>query len=495
MVGIIEKIEAFLKIYWPYLLVGLVIFAPVFVNLGAFPLRIWDEARLAKSAVEMAENGNYLIPHIDGQPDMWSTKPPFLIWIQVICLKLFGWSDFSVRLPSALSAFSTCMLLVFICRKILSSNVAGIAAALVLVTIPGYMSMHGTRTADYDALLTLLTTLSAFAVFAFFITDKAKYLYLFFLFLSLGVLTKSVAALMFLPGIAIFALIDKKVIVILKSRAFYFGLGGALLLVIGYYFAREQVNPGYWEAVKLNELGGRFAEAIEHHQYPFNHYYNLMLHGHVKPWFLCLPLGVILGLTSRGRHIRKLTLFSTILSLSFFLVISTAQTKCWWYAIPLYPFFALIISIGVYRILQLIGKIRWIDTPLKIKIISTVLFVLVFYFPFVHILKKTVFFDEDEHHQFYSIGAYMKKVLDGEIEMKGDVFVYDGYGVQNNFYVDCLNHEGYSIQTKKMNDISSGDLVYTNQDTIRDYINAHFQFEVIEEFEYVTTYRVITDKE
>jgi 4-amino-4-deoxy-L-arabinose transferase-like glycosyltransferase len=73
----------------PTLFVVLGVF-PVFMHLDTLPIRIWDEARQAVNALEMWENGNFLVTHFEGSPDMWSTKPPLLIWLQVALIGLLG---------------------------------------------------------------------------------------------------------------------------------------------------------------------------------------------------------------------------------------------------------------------------------------------------------------------------------------------------------------------------------------------------------------------
>ena len=56
---------------------------PCVVHLDKQTMRMWDEARFAVHAMEMARNGNWLVQHFDGSPDMWSTKPPLATWLQV----------------------------------------------------------------------------------------------------------------------------------------------------------------------------------------------------------------------------------------------------------------------------------------------------------------------------------------------------------------------------------------------------------------------------
>ena len=96
----------------PFLVLGLIVYFPIFGHLDALPIRIWDEARLANNALEMSNDGDYIVTHFDGSPDMWNTKPPLMIWCQVGFIKLLGEDVLPIRLPAAISAF---FVVVFYC--------------------------------------------------------------------------------------------------------------------------------------------------------------------------------------------------------------------------------------------------------------------------------------------------------------------------------------------------------------------------------------------
>ena len=73
-----------------YIIVVALMYIPLFGYLDTLPLRIWDESRLAVNSYEMLNNGNFIVTGFEGKPDMWNTKPPFLIWIQVLFIKIRG---------------------------------------------------------------------------------------------------------------------------------------------------------------------------------------------------------------------------------------------------------------------------------------------------------------------------------------------------------------------------------------------------------------------
>ncbi len=58
-------------IHWLILML-LVVSLPVFVHLDDAPVQLWDESRLAMSALEMSQTGDLLVPSFQHSPDMWS---------------------------------------------------------------------------------------------------------------------------------------------------------------------------------------------------------------------------------------------------------------------------------------------------------------------------------------------------------------------------------------------------------------------------------------
>lgn len=78
-----------------------------------------------------------------------------------------GPGELAVRLPSAIAGLITCLLLLFISYKYLKNFLFGFIWAAVLITFNGYVDFHGTRTGDFDALLTLFMFLYAFFFFLY----------------------------------------------------------------------------------------------------------------------------------------------------------------------------------------------------------------------------------------------------------------------------------------------------------------------------------------
>ena len=361
-----------MKKYFPYLLLLLLIYFPIFGFLDVLPIRIWDESRLALNAVEMSFNNNFIVTYFEGKPDMWNTKPPLLIWIQVIFIKMFGYSEVSIRLPSALAAFFSCSLIFYMNTKYIKNSVFAFITAFIILTSIGFIGIHSSRTGDYDSLLSFFTTTSALAFFVFLESKQNKYLYLFFSLLALGVLTKSITGLFFLPGLFLYTLFTKNVLKVLSNKHFYLGIIIFLSVTLSYYFIRESQNSGYLLAVWNNELGGRFSNVLENNNHGFWYYYDNLLSERYAYWFLLIPIGITVGFLSENIRIKRMTIFSTLLVVSFILVISSAKTKLEWYDIPLYPFLAILSANPIFLVYLMLKETKVSNKYISVNILPVI---------------------------------------------------------------------------------------------------------------------------
>ena len=124
------------------ILLAIIIYFPLFLHLTSLSVRVFDESRLALNAYEMLKTGNIVVTYYEGLPDMWNTKPPLMIWILAISIKIFGLNELALRLPAALAALATCFLLLWFARKVFQKFWLGCIAAIVLVTSNGYIQEH-----------------------------------------------------------------------------------------------------------------------------------------------------------------------------------------------------------------------------------------------------------------------------------------------------------------------------------------------------------------
>jgi 4-amino-4-deoxy-L-arabinose transferase-like glycosyltransferase len=105
----------------------------LFAKLGSVPLLDPDEARFARTTVEMVRGGNYVVPTFEGKPRL--VKPPLLHWIQATLFRYFGPSELGARLPSTLATLGSMLLLAWALRRRFGDEAAAWSAA-IFVTMP-----------------------------------------------------------------------------------------------------------------------------------------------------------------------------------------------------------------------------------------------------------------------------------------------------------------------------------------------------------------------
>jgi 4-amino-4-deoxy-L-arabinose transferase-like glycosyltransferase len=475
-----------------YLILAILIYTPIFCSIEDLSIRQYDESRLAQSAIEMSRSNNFIVVTFNNLPEMWSTKPPLMIWCQALCVKLFGVRELSIRLPSALAALFTCCLLVFVCHKYLKKPWLGFIAVLVLITTNGYVDEHATRTGDYDALLTLFLMGYCLLFFIYSETKSNKHLYLFFISLTLAVLTKGVAGLMFLPAVFLFSVIYKQTMPLLKNKHFYFGLGIFLFFVLGYYFLREAKNPGYLNAVSQNELGGRFNEVNEGHTGDEWYYYNIIIKYFFTNWYLLIPCGVLIGLFHKDKVFVKFSTLILISFLSFLIIISVAKTKLEWYAIPLYPLASLLAAIFIYFIFNFLTENNLTKKALKLNTLPVIFLFLIFVNPYSKIISKTYMPEEYSWNKDrYEVAYFFKDAIIGCYNLQNYFYLNEAYVAQDYFYLERLKQKGVNINRKNFWELAPGDHVIVAEASIKDYIAKNYEANVEFTKNHIVLYKII----
>jgi 4-amino-4-deoxy-L-arabinose transferase-like glycosyltransferase len=319
-------------------------------HLGARPLQCWDEARLAVNAAEMLRTHHWVVTLYQGQPDLWNTKPPLLVWLQALSLHLFGYSLWAFRLPTALAALALTALVAGFAKRWLGGPLAGFLAGLALLSSYGFVRYHVARTGDYEALLLVFTTAQVLAAFCWLQTRQPRYLLLLGAAIGLAILTKSVAGLFLLPGVLLELTRRGHLFPLLRQPATW----GAAALASGppalWYGVREYTQPGYWQAVWQNELGGRMLSAVDQNAGPWHFYLTRFGGPTVLDWVPCIWVVVACWALAQRPAQRPAHHFLTLIAWSgglFLAIISAARTKLDWYDAPVYPLLALLLGGGL----------------------------------------------------------------------------------------------------------------------------------------------------
>ena len=127
-------------------------------RLSTAPLR-GEETRWARIAIEMQEQGDWIVPRQQGEPFL--SRPPLGSWLIGLSSKALGTcSSLAIRLPTACASIGIILLVYLYARRALSTSGA-LAAALAYATFG--LSLISGRFAETDTLFTALVSGSLIA--------------------------------------------------------------------------------------------------------------------------------------------------------------------------------------------------------------------------------------------------------------------------------------------------------------------------------------------
>ncbi|MFP5270918.1 MAG: ArnT family glycosyltransferase [Coleofasciculus sp.] len=461
-----------------------------FFRLDAISIRMWDESRRAINAFEMTVNGNWLVTYYDGQPEMVGTKPPLLIWCIALSMKVFGYNEFALRLPSAVCAMSTTIIIFWFGTKYFNDLKIGLISGLVLVTSIGYIGEHVARTGDFDAMLVLWITIYSLSFFTYLhcnVDKKNFYLFIATTALILAVLTKSVAGILAVPGLVLYAAYQRKLGKVLSSPKIYIAAIIFFISVSSFYILREYYNPGYLKAVIANEIIGRYSNTLENHQGPISFYLSQIKQKFV-PWVYVLPISfIVVNITRSSRQIKNFVIFGLFYLSSYLLIVSFAQTKLPWYDAPVYPLASMIVGIGLSEILNLTISELQIDYGFKRQLLIGILVSSIFVIPYLDTVYNKIYkhqgiiydWSQPDNPQLM-YGDYFKKLNRTYPKLRNLSVVNNDYNAHLLFYTKVYNLNSYSIQLKSSKDnIFDDEIVVTCDFKIKSYLEQEYNLKLL----------------
>ena len=318
-------------------------------RLNRQPVQEWDESLYATSAWEMVQSNQWIGHTFRGELDYYNTKPPLNIWLIAVSFKLFGVGLISLRLASVLAALATVAVLTWWTRKHLGDAVS-LFSGLVLSTMFAFFYVHACRTANTDALNTLLIVLTAVTLWA---ARDARWRLLW--------LGPIFAAVFMLRGMAVIM----PIVIVLAYAAWSRQLrrdrlgpmlGAIVLFAIpagAWLVARWRLDEGAFVGrLFWYDFVARSVSNIEEHPGSIFYYLNI-LQKHHYDWLLAALLAWLLFPVSRervrtlGLALRTgsgpLTLLVTWAAVTF-TVPTLMSTKLAWYLHPFYPVFAIAVG-------------------------------------------------------------------------------------------------------------------------------------------------------
>jgi 4-amino-4-deoxy-L-arabinose transferase-like glycosyltransferase len=131
-----------------------------FYGLGSVGLTDRDEGSNAEAAREMLQSGDWVTPTLNGAPRF--AKPAFIYWLISGFYRVFGVSEFTARLPSAVFGTGLILMQYFFAKRFLGSVIGFRAAAMLLLNLEILVIGRMVLT---DMVLIFFTTLSIFSFY------------------------------------------------------------------------------------------------------------------------------------------------------------------------------------------------------------------------------------------------------------------------------------------------------------------------------------------
>jgi 4-amino-4-deoxy-L-arabinose transferase-like glycosyltransferase len=307
------------------------------------PLRHWDEAWYAQVSREMLAAGDWLTPRWNGEP--WFHKPPLAYWGTMASFRLFGESEASARLFSALCGAATAALLAGVLAARVSPG-AGWFGGLMLLAIPDFARYAGRGQLDAPVALFVAVQILCF----WRGLERPRWHWLGGVAFGLAILAKGAAAGL-APAIGLaYLCVSRQGNALRRPELF----GGWLL---GFALAAP------WHLYEYRQFGDRFLE--EYGSRHFSQFFANIYPGETgpppavdyyvrhlwrsEPWGFAM-LAVLAGAACYALVGRDpLTRLGAVWTVVVPLALSAARTKWSWYLVPMYPGAALFAAAWLCR--------------------------------------------------------------------------------------------------------------------------------------------------
>jgi 4-amino-4-deoxy-L-arabinose transferase-like glycosyltransferase len=131
---------------------AVLVMTALLLSIGAASLPLFDpdEARFARTSLEMQRSGDLVVPTFEGEPRL--VKPPLLHWLQATLFSILGTDEWVVRLPSIAATLAALLITGWVARRRFGEQGA-LWATICMATMPLVIVIG--RLGTLDALLML----------------------------------------------------------------------------------------------------------------------------------------------------------------------------------------------------------------------------------------------------------------------------------------------------------------------------------------------------
>ena len=330
--------------------------AILFIRLGATPIYILDEAKNAQCAREMLLRHDFIVPTFNGE--LRVDKPPLHYFFMMLSYKMFGVNEFAARFFSIVMGLLTIVVTYIYTKRSFNPFVA-FCTCVVLATSTQFLFEF--RLSVPDPYLIFFIALGLFSAYTWLKENNPSQLYISAAAFALATLAKGPVAIA-LPGLCLLIWIfSKKKWKTALSWHLITAFILLLVITLPWYIAVHKATNGAWtKGFFIDNNLNRFSDPQEGHGGAF--YITILF----------VLIGLLPFMSFIGEAIKKrktvfqndLVAFSGIVVIVFVIFFSVASTKLPNYAMPCYPFAAVILGSFIASLLN--GEVTSKKYPLYI---------------------------------------------------------------------------------------------------------------------------------
>ncbi len=332
------------------------------IGIGWYPIYILDEAKNAEAAREMLSNSEFIIPTFNDA--LRTDKPPLHYYFMMIGYKLLGVNAFGARFFSGVFGAITMAVSFHFVKKFASQLLACVYIIVLWSSIFFIQEFH---LAVPDPYLICFISSGLWCFYDFYKTQRKRSLWLIYILLGLGILTKGPVAIA-LPGLICLLFFISTKSLSIKTIAQYKPFIGTLILLavaLPWYMLVHYKTDGAWtQGFFIDHNVNRFGNKMEGHGGIF-----LITWAFVLLGLMPFSFFIIHGFKQAYKHRKTddLLLFSAIVSAVFIVFFSISGTKLPNYTMPCYPFLVFVLSKALLELSKTKGKRTYI-TPVIVLI-------------------------------------------------------------------------------------------------------------------------------